>query len=153
MLYITNWTDTSRETVNVKYIEFRRKKNEEKIYGTCTCSSYDSIYDIRCFAADEIKSADDLEGKKIGVQLGTTGDADATEVKDATVERYNKGNDAVMALKQGKIDCVVIDSEPAKKFVEKTMILRSLRIFLIKRSMQSVFPKIMQTLPKSSTKR
>ena len=59
------------------------------------------------FAADEIKSADDLEGKKIGVQLGTTGDADATEVKDATVERYNKGNDAVMALKQGKIDCVV----------------------------------------------
>ncbi|CBL20268.1 hypothetical protein CK1_22900 [Ruminococcus sp. SR1/5] len=26
MLYITNWTDTSRETVNVKYIEFRRKK-------------------------------------------------------------------------------------------------------------------------------
>ena len=24
-----------------------------------------------------------------------------------------------MALKQGKIDCVVIDSEPAKKFVEK----------------------------------
>ena len=71
------------------------------------------------FAADEIKSADDLEGKKIGVQLGTTGDADATEVKDATVERYNKGNDAVMALKQGKIDCVVIDSEPAKKFVDK----------------------------------
>ena len=104
------------------------------------------------FAADEIKSADDLEGKKIGVQLGTTGDADATEVKDATVERYNKGNDAVMALKQGKIDCVVIDSEPAKKFVEKTMILRSLRIFLTKRSMQSVFPKIMQTLQKSLTR-
>ena len=71
------------------------------------------------FAADEIKSADDLEGKKIGVQLGTTGDADATEVKDATVERYNKGNDAVMALKQGKIDCVIIDSQPAEAFVEK----------------------------------
>ena len=104
------------------------------------------------FAADEIKSADDLEGKKIGVQLGTTGDADATEVKDATVERYNKGNDAVMALKQGKIDCVVIDSEPSKKFVEKNDDLE-IRIFLIKRSMQSVFPKIMQTLPKSSTKR
>ena len=71
------------------------------------------------FAADEIKSADDLEGKKIGVQLGTTGDTIATDIKDATVERYNKGNDAVMALKQGKIDCVVIDSEPAKKFVDK----------------------------------
>ena len=71
------------------------------------------------FAADEIKSADDLEGKKIGVQLGTTGDTLATDIKDATVERYNKGNDAVLALKQGKVDCVVIDSEPAKKFVEK----------------------------------
>ena len=71
------------------------------------------------FAADEIKSADDLTGKKIGVQLGTTGDTIATDIKDATVERYNKGNDAVMALKQGKIDCVVIDSEPAKKFVDK----------------------------------
>ena len=69
--------------------------------------------------ANTVHSVDDLEGKTIGVQLGTTGDADATEVKDATVERYNKGNDAVMALKQGKIDCVVIDSEPAKKFVEK----------------------------------
>ena len=71
------------------------------------------------FAADEIKSADDLTGKKIGVQLGTTGDTIATDIKDATVERYNKGNDAVMALKQGKIDCVGIDSEPAKKFVDK----------------------------------
>ena len=69
--------------------------------------------------ANTVHSVDDLEGKTIGVQLGTTGDADATEVKDATVERYNKGNEAVMALKQGKIDCVVIDSEPAKKFVEK----------------------------------
>ena len=70
------------------------------------------------FAADEIKSADDLEGKKIGVQLGTTGDTLATDIKDATVERYNKGNDAVLALKQGKVDCVVIDQEPAKAFVE-----------------------------------
>ena len=38
------------------------------------------------FAADEIKSADDLTGKKIGVQLGTTGDTIATDIKDATVE-------------------------------------------------------------------
>ena len=96
------------------------------------------------FAADEIKSADDLEGKKIGVQLGTTGDTLATDIKDATVERYNKGNDAVLALKQGKVDCVVIDSEPAKKFVEKNDDLDIIEMFLTKRSMQSVFPKTMQ---------
>ena len=71
------------------------------------------------FAADEIKSADDLEGKKIGVQLGTTGDIYAEDVKDAKVEKYNKGADAVQALKQGKIDAVIIDAEPAKVFVEK----------------------------------
>ncbi|MBO5098604.1 MAG: transporter substrate-binding domain-containing protein, partial [Clostridia bacterium] len=35
-----------------------------------------------------------------------------------TVERYNKGADAVMALTSGKIDCVVIDNEPAKVFVK-----------------------------------
>ena len=70
-----------------------------------------------------IKTVDDLKGAKIGVQLGTTGDIYSSDYEGdkegTTVERYNKGNDAVMALKQGKIDCVVIDSEPAKKFVEK----------------------------------
>ena len=61
---------------------------------------------------------DDLNGAKIGVQLGTTGDIYATDVEGATVEQYTKGADAVQALKQNKIDCVIIDSEPAKKFVE-----------------------------------
>lgn len=65
-----------------------------------------------------IKSAADLEGKSIGVQLGTTGDIMATDIKDSKVEQYNKGMDAVQALSQGKIDAVIIDSEPAK-FYEK----------------------------------
>mgnify|MGYP000393996591 FL=1 len=67
----------------------------------------------------DIASPDDLEGKKIGVQLGTTGDIYAGDIKDATVERYNKGFEAVQALAQGKIDAVVIDGEPAKVFVER----------------------------------
>lgn len=76
---------------------------------------------------------DDLCGKKIGVQLGTTGDIYASDYEDlesgvfpegyegeaSTVERFNKGNDAVQALKQGKVDCVIIDEQPAKAFVEK----------------------------------
>lgn len=66
-------------------------------------------------------SVDDLPGKTIGVQLGTTGDlyASGYEADGSVIERYNKGNDAVQALKQGKIDCVIIDSQPALKFVEK----------------------------------
>lgn len=66
-----------------------------------------------------VHNKDDLEGKTIGVQLGTTGDIYAEDVKDATVEKYNKGADAVQALKQGKIDAVIIDNEPAKVFVSK----------------------------------
>ena len=69
--------------------------------------------------ASEIASVDDLEGKTIGVQMGTTGDIYATdEYGDENVKRFDKGAQAVMALQQGKVDCVIIDLEPAKKFVE-----------------------------------
>lgn len=66
-----------------------------------------------------IFSVDDLTGKNIGVQLGTTGDIYAQDVEGATVEQYNKFNDAVLALKQGKVDAVIIDNEPGKVFVEQ----------------------------------
>ncbi|MCR4888773.1 MAG: transporter substrate-binding domain-containing protein [Ruminococcus sp.] len=75
-----------------------------------------------CGSAKEnntIHSADDLEGKTIGTQLGTTGYIFAGDIKDAKVEPYNKGADAIQALKQGKVDAVIIDSEPAKVFVDK----------------------------------
>ena len=71
-------------------------------------------------AAQKVESKDDLAGATIGVQLGTTGDLDASDYeKDgSTVERYNKGSEAVQALKVGQIDCVIIDSQPAQKFAE-----------------------------------
>lgn len=73
----------------------------------------------------EIASVDDLfaEGAShvVGVQTGTTGDiyttGDIEEAGLGSVERFPKGADAVLALTQGKIDCVVIDNEPAKEFV------------------------------------
>ncbi|MCI9582266.1 MAG: basic amino acid ABC transporter substrate-binding protein [Clostridium sp.] len=65
----------------------------------------------------DIVSPDDLEGKTIGVQLGTTGDIYASDIADATIEQYNKGFEAVQALTQNKIDAVIIDGEPAKVFV------------------------------------
>lgn len=70
-----------------------------------------------------IKSIDDLNGKKIGVQESTTGDIYASDTPEKggygedAVDRYNKGADAVMALSQGKVDAVIIDKEPAKAFV------------------------------------
>ena len=60
----------------------------------------------------------DLEGKKIGVQINTTGDTQVTEeFGDDTVERFQNGALAVESLKNGKIDCVVIDGEVAKALV------------------------------------
>lgn len=73
-----------------------------------------------------IAGPDDLTGKKIGVQLGTTGDIYADDIEDAEVERYNKGFEAVQALQQGKIDAVVIDGEPAKEFVKEAEDLKIL---------------------------
>lgn len=64
-----------------------------------------------------IAGPDDLEGKKVGVQLGTTGDIYAGDIKDVKIERYNKGFEAVQALSQGKIDAVVIDGQPAKELI------------------------------------
>lgn len=68
-----------------------------------------------------VNNVAELEGKTIGVQLGTTGDVYVSDYEgdDAgtKIERYNKGNDAIQALKQDKIDAVVIDIEPAKAFV------------------------------------
>ena len=72
-----------------------------------------------------ITSVDDLfaEGAShiIGVQRNTTGDLyttwDLEDAGKAQIDRYSKGADAVQALITGKVDCVVIDNEPAKAFV------------------------------------
>ena len=66
----------------------------------------------------EIATIDDLKGKKIGVQLGTTGDVYVTEnIEGAEVSRYNKGMDAALDVLNGRLDAVVIDTLPAKQFV------------------------------------
>jgi len=73
-----------------------------------------------------ITSVDDLfeEGAhfNIGVQISTTGDLYSTwDLEDeglATVHRYRRGTDAVQSLIAGRVDCVIIDNEPAKAFVD-----------------------------------
>lgn len=68
---------------------------------------------------NDVNGPDDLKGKKIGVQLGTTGDEYATAIEgNPEPERYNKGFEAVEALKQDKVDVVIIDNQPAKSFVK-----------------------------------
>lgn len=67
-------------------------------------------------ASSDIKQSADIKDKLIGVQLGTTGDLLASE-QSATVERYQKALDAVLELKGGKLDAVVIDLPVANNIV------------------------------------
>ncbi|OON96476.1 MAG: hypothetical protein ATN36_00785 [Epulopiscium sp. Nele67-Bin005] len=66
----------------------------------------------------DITDIDDLEGKRIGVQLGTTGDIFASEfIEDASIIKFDKGAMAVADLKNGTVDAVIIDEQPATSFV------------------------------------
>ena len=67
----------------------------------------------------DIATADDLAGKKIGTQRGTTGYLYCSDDfgEDAVVA-YDNGLTAVQALNNGQVDAVVIDNEPAKAYVE-----------------------------------
>jgi ABC-type amino acid transport substrate-binding protein len=95
---------------------------EERLESVNFTDTYTQATQVIIVKEDsEVKSVDDLAGKKVGVQLGTTGDTYASDddaIKDG-VQRFNTGIDAVLALTQGKIDAVIIDNEPAKVFVKQ----------------------------------
>lgn len=80
-------------------------------------SYYDALQYVIVPEGSEISSFDDLAGKAIGVQLGTTGDFIASDdVEGASVSQYNKAVDAVNDLINGRVDCVIIDKNPALVF-------------------------------------
>ena len=71
----------------------------------------------------DIVSLDDLEGKTIGTQMGTTGYIYASDTPEnggygeENVIPYDNGITAVQALMNDQIDCVIIDNGPAQEFV------------------------------------
>ncbi len=67
---------------------------------------------------EAVKGFEDLKGKNVGVQLGTTGDLEVSKMVDVTNTKFNNGSEAILALKSNKVDAVVIDNEPAKNFVK-----------------------------------
>ncbi|NOZ70689.1 MAG: transporter substrate-binding domain-containing protein [Chloroflexi bacterium] len=66
----------------------------------------------------DIKSVDDLSGKRVGVQLGTTGDIWASENTDAEVVRYDEITLAFQALAQGDIDAVINDAPTSAAIIK-----------------------------------
>ncbi len=66
------------------------------------------------------QTKEDLKGMKIAVQLGTTGDGAAVEIAGQdNVRQFTSAMDAVVELMNGKVECVVIDEQPAIQFAKK----------------------------------
>ena len=66
----------------------------------------------------DIASPDDLAGKKIGTQRGTTGYIYCSDdFGEDSVVAYDNGLTAVQALNNGQVDAVVIDNAPATEYV------------------------------------
>ncbi|MCF2625003.1 basic amino acid ABC transporter substrate-binding protein [Fusobacterium perfoetens] len=66
-----------------------------------------------------IADFNDLNGKKVAVMLGFTGDVVVSEMPGVEVERFNAAYAGIMALQSGKVDAVVLDSETANNYVAK----------------------------------
>lgn len=82
-------------------------------------SYYVAVQYVLLPEGSEIATAEDLKNKTIGVQLGTTGDIIASDIEGATVNSYNKAVDAVNDLVNGRVDCVIVDKNPALVFESK----------------------------------
>lgn len=68
----------------------------------------------------KIEKIEDLDGKKIGTQMGTTGYIYCSDdYGEENVVAYDNGITAVQALLNGQIDCIVIDNAPAQAFVKE----------------------------------
>lgn len=97
---------------------------EERLQNVDFSESYATGIQVVIVTEDsDIATIDDLEGKMIGVQDATTGHIfcaappEEGGYGEENVTAYPNGANAVEALKAGKVDCVVIDNEPAKAFV------------------------------------
>ncbi|EKI8261990.1 basic amino acid ABC transporter substrate-binding protein [Campylobacter coli] len=66
---------------------------------------------------EALQTKTDLEGKKIGVQLGTLQENTAKAIKDVQVQSNKDLNIAVLALKNNKIDAILADQDTAKGFL------------------------------------
>ncbi|MDO4870514.1 MAG: ABC transporter permease subunit [Candidatus Saccharibacteria bacterium] len=73
-----------------------------------------------------IRNKDDLIGKKIGVQLGTTGDTMVNQITDVQKIQFSVVPAVLQELRSGRIDAAVLDNAPADMYVKTTSDLKML---------------------------
>lgn len=95
--------------------------------------------------ANRVFGINDLKHKKVGVQIGNTADIYTTDFGRDTakiqVERYSKLADAIQALKQGKIEAILCDNQPAIAFVKKNPSLDILEEVFVEETYAGVIAK------------
>ena len=98
--------------------------NEERLKVMDFSDSYATGIQVVIIKEGSDVTMDNLETKKIGTQLGTTGYIYASDTPEnggygeANVVGYDNGITAVKALLNGQVDCVIIDNAPAQEFVK-----------------------------------
>ncbi len=94
--------------------------NEERLEACDFTTPYINSVQVVLVQKDStIATAEDLAGKKIAVQEGTTGDFIATDdVENAEVSRFKRYLDAITELNNGRVDAIIIDSSPAAEFLK-----------------------------------
>ena len=100
--------------VGVSGISITEKRKKNVLFSSPYCLAAQAIVVTE---TSTIKSKDDLEGKKISVQTGTTAESYTMEM-GYTVSSFTANSDAEMALVQGKVDAWVIDDLTAYEMVE-----------------------------------
>lgn len=86
---------------------------------------YESKHSVVFLEDTKLQTAEDLKGKTIGVQLGSTQEKEADKLKDVTVEKRNKIPELVQELKSGRMDAALIEESVAKGYLENDNTLNS----------------------------
>lgn len=113
---------TLLESGKIDFIAAGCSITEERLKSADFSDSYFNAKQMVMVMKDNstINTQDDLKGKKIGVQIGTTGAEIADDIKNndnsTEVSEYNAAYLAIIEMQSGKLDAVIIDNEPSKKF-------------------------------------
>lgn len=94
---------------------------DERLKAVAFSDPYFSAGQVIVTRADDssIQTVEDLEGKKISVQIGTTGDLAASDIKGATVKRFNLAPDAIQEVRNGSVPACIIDLAVAAEIAKE----------------------------------
>jgi polar amino acid transport system substrate-binding protein len=94
---------------------------EERLKAVDFSDPYFSASQVIVTKIDDtsINTIDDLVGKQVSVQIGTTGDLTASEIEGAIVKRFNLAPDAIQEVRNGGVAACIIDLAVAEEISQQ----------------------------------